>query len=254
MATTNEDKKMLTMPAYESLDEDIGYFGWTENISLFTRRSLESPLNMKPHGGAATRKRQPHLLLQNSSELLDKYTAPLPMACKFNSLRSGPFGATDPFIQSLFAHADFTPQADTECQSSMVELETWLQQLADVGSTRFGDAMEMHFAEPAQAGQMFKVDIPGDMNPSLRALDTRAEKSSGFMPTINRRSASAQATILPFAHGKLTSEDAIGDCIDESPFYEFPGKYGNSRRTPKLQKHFLLAPAYRSTQFDYMHI
>lgn len=271
MATTNEDKIMLTIPVHEQLDEDINYVGWTENISLFARRAPESAVITKLASGASVRRNRRRSLMENGSQVLDKYAAPLSMQCKFNSLRSGAFGTTDPYIAALFAQADFSVDATHTEAFSDAALDEYLHSLDDSVQAA-SEALEQYFSGDRPASPLSGVVIPGELTPALSekilplpsviqpALQASATASikpgrnDGFVASrsINRPVPTA---ILPFAKtSKVFPESPGGDFMDDFPLYEFPGQYGHSRRSPTPKRHFVFATAYTSSRLDYMHI
>lgn len=248
---------MLTMPTYESFDEDLGYFGWTENISVFTRQSLEPALNMKLLGGASARKRQrDNLLAKDALKMLTQYidVAPVSMSFRFNSLRSGPFGDTDPFIKSLFSSFDFTHE-DAEVEDGITEeLEMHLSHLDE----RFhqDNILEGYVPEDDLTVTLCGTEIPGELSGEMI-------QESSIVPELLAR---ARKFMDKYPSDTLFPDNSIPmqilynqsmedlDHTEESFIYEFPGKYGNSRRAPRPQKNFVLPPAYTSNSFDYMHI
>jgi hypothetical protein len=162
MATTNEDKTMLTIPVHEQLDEDINYVGWTENISLFARRAPESAVITKPASGASVKRNRRRSWMENGSQVLDKYVAPLSMQCKFNSLRSGAFGSTDPYIAALFAQADFSVDAAHTEAFSDAALNEYLHSLDDSVQAA-SEALDQYFSEGKPASPLSSVVIPGEL-------------------------------------------------------------------------------------------
>lgn len=261
---------MLTMPAYESFDEEPGYFGWTDNISLFTRQSLEPSLHWKVSGGASTKKRQrDSFLTKDGLKLSNQYelSAPvsIPMVFRFNSLRSGPFAATDPYIKSLFAAYDFHREDAEDEYVISAELEMHLSQL----SGNHQDSLDGFISEQDAMNRWSNVDVPGEINSNIVSANSgsRLDKTSsleeacvkpGFLAEMRKLWAKELQDELRLDNalsiGIVPLRDSDGLCDTESPIYEFPGKYGNPRRAPKPQKNFVLPPAYTSNSLDYMHI
>src|SRR5690606_15440246 len=142
--------------------------GWTENISLFTKRRAESSWAMKTQKVAVVNKLQRHELIGDSDHILGKYAAPLSMQCKFNALRSGQFGSTDPFIRSLFSDADFTQDANDHDAWSEKDLEEYLQRVDEGELKSARDDLDHYFCDNRQPRPLYDVDIPGEL---ILALD-----------------------------------------------------------------------------------
>jgi hypothetical protein len=262
---------MLTMPAYESFDEDLDYFGWTDNISIFTRQSLEPTFTMKVSGGASTKKRQrDNLLAKDTFRMLSQYNdiSSTPVTVRFNSLRSGPFGATDPFIKALFASWDFNHE-DAESEYMITkELESHLLHL---GNSCHDNSLDDYLPEDYSSSRVSNVDIPGELNRSILADTSHTRPTSangrsledvclkpGFLAEVRKlwaKELQDEVYLDNTLRIGIISEQSPEDIFEaETPIYEFPGKYGNLRRYPKPQKHFVLPPAYTSNSLDYMHI
>lgn len=252
---TNEDYTMLSIPVYENPDEAITYFGWTENISRFTKRTTEFSWPMKSPKIAAVNKLRRRDLISNGDQLLSKYAAPLSMQCKFNPLRSGQFGVTDPFIQSLFSKADFSQDKSQSDLISDGELEKYLQRLDERELNAASNDLDHYFCDGDQSRPVYDVEIPGELILSLDAEVMSTTDDGSSAPIAYPSSAATHATIVPFSKTNRSSpESPLGDLLDDYPRYEFPGKNGRSRRLPTFEKQVVFASAYKSSRLDYMHI
>lgn len=273
---------MLAIPVFDSAvfntaDEDFDYYGWTDNIT-FLKNSLlgnkaitSSPSQRKAYDNGdskgsdnrgnykrsasktstslssalenhSNRKFPARRPLTSSNTFFDKYSEPLACDLKFNSLRSGPFGITDPLISKLFAnYTPKTERTDSETEETLMSTETGMLSGFDeplleddlIYSHDVSGNFEELFAQDNSKHLItVKVQIPGEIQGAMHT--STMEKSieidndlfwdmpyDGDMKTI-----SINATLIRPEKRKQKRNPLL-----DNPVYEFPGNYHKARNS-----------------------
>ena len=261
---------MLATPVFDTavfnaVDDDFDYYGWTDNItflknSLFGSKaatnSAISHRKMHDNGGSEknssvttienqSRRRFPtRKPLTSSNTFFDKYSEPLACDLKFNSLRSGPFGITDPLISKLFATyipgPDFPGSERTQKNTSADLInfndinEPLLEDDLTFTQDVFGNFEDLFAKDNSKHFITAKVQIPGEIQGVLQTstLEKSIEIENDLfwdMPYDgDMKSISINATLIRPEQRKQKRNPLLDS---NNPVYEFPGNYHKSRNS-----------------------
>jgi hypothetical protein len=258
---------MPATPVFDAANEDFDYYGWTDNItflknSLFGNKTAASSaisqrniqenaeINSDNKKSSTTtaiesqnrRKFPTRIALTSSDTFFDKYSETLTCDLKFNSLRSGPFGKTDPLISKLFAI--YMPQSEEEIITSAEATN-----LSAIDEPLFEDDFIYSNDTPGKFEDFFaqdnskhlvtlKVQVPGEIHGLLNASMTERSieienemfwdmpYNGTYTPKSMSISAALNATLIRPENRKHKRSPLLDN---HSPIYEFPGSYHKSR-------------------------
>lgn len=260
---------MLATPVFDTTvfnaaEEDFDYYGWTDNItflknSLFGSKTITSSATfqrkilgkngskndyIKSSSIAAMenqnrRKFPTRKPLISSNTFFDKYSEPLACDIKFNSLRSGPFGNTDPLISKLFT--TYIPQQEQEERINSAEATIFSdidEPLLDddfIYSQDVSGKFEDFFAQDDSKHIVtLTVQIPGEIQGKLHAstIERSVEIENEMfwdMPYDGNHTPKSISinTALIRPENRKQKRNPLLD--SHNPIYEFPGNYYKSR-------------------------
>lgn len=276
---------MLTIPVFDTLDEDVAYYGWTDNVSFLKSTllgtkavSTATPATRIQRKKSALKKplsaQDRATFLSNKNTFFEEYETPITYELRFNSLRSGRFGSTDPFISKLFSfykseeqyigtENDFDPDLDDSMMSATRNSGD------SVHNKDLVDYLEDLFKLECEQSEVDeRLQIPGELSEAFRSMSTTVvakennaenywqqqygQTDKAIASFVRRPSANAfyaMAIKQPFhIHTDIDTED------QHNPTYDFPSKSRSSKKRPNKRDTTILPPGYLMSNMDRLHV
>lgn len=200
-------------------------------------------------------------MLDANNTFFEKYDTPITYQLRFNSLRSGPFGNTDPLLSKLFGADNSDLVNGTERED---DEEIYIDNFSDY-------LHELFTRENNKTTAANRVEIPGELQEPFCSIvaakknqvdnnqaDYRQAQNNEFwdMPyeNINFHNVDDMPIHAATNHVQVEYNSTKNPrVIRQTPVYEFPSKYRELEHDSQLQKSTLL-PSSHLTRSSIIYI